>query len=174
MFEPVTAVVKSIFFLFFSDEDKNRRKENTAQPRRGLIEWSRKKRAFDLNSGSSLVRSMFCCASGGPYRWTSQEANKRFLTHGMMRRRFRVVLVRVDHTLRLQKIQRDPVVRKECTFHGLQRVPSFSSAERLAMNTGLSHDILRLSPPTPSILSLLLACLGRCRERTATVVLARR
>ena len=65
-----------------------------------------------------------------------------------MRRRFRVVLVRVDHTLRLQKIQRDPVVRKECTFHGLQRVRSFSSAERLAMNTGLSHVILRLSPPT--------------------------
>ena len=83
-----------------------------------------------------------------------------------MRRRFRVVLVRVDHTLRLQKIQRDPVVRTECTFHGLQRVRSFSSAERLAMNTGLSHVILRLSPPTPSILSLLLACLGRCRERT--------
>ena len=39
------------------------------------------------------------------------------------------------------------------------------------MNTGLSRDILRLSPSTPSILSLLLACLGRPRERTATVVL---
>ena len=32
------------------------------------------------------------------------------------------------------------------------------------MNTGLSRDILRLSPSTPSILSLLLACLGRAGE----------
>ena len=45
--------------------------------------------------------------------------------------------LRIDHTLRLQKIQRDPVVRKECTFYGLQRIRSFSSAERLAMNTAV-------------------------------------
>ena len=159
-------------FLFFSDEDKNRRKENTAQPRRGLIEWSRKKRAFDLNSGSSLVRSMFCCASGGPYRWTPQEANKWFLTHGM-RRHFRVVLVRVDHALAFTKNTAGSSGQERMHVSRLAGVRSFSSAERLAINTGLSHVILRLSPPsTPSILSLLPAC--RCRERTATVVLARR
>ena len=98
----VTAVVKSNFFLFFSDEDKNRRKENTAQPRRGSIEWSRKKRAFDLNSGSSLARGMFCSASGGPYRLNTAGC-KQMIPHCMrLWRRFRVALVRVDRTLRLQ------------------------------------------------------------------------
>ena len=55
---------------------------------------------------------------------------------------------------------------------------SFSSAERLAMSTDLSRDILRLSPSPHrscrsflSLLLLVLACLGRRRERTATVVL---
>ena len=44
-----------------------------------------------MNSGSCLARSMFCCASGGPYRLNT--AGSKQMTH-CMRRRFRVALVR--------------------------------------------------------------------------------
>ena len=104
--------------------------------------------------------------------WTPQEANKWFLT--AWDGAFESPLSEAIAHCAYKKYQRDQVVSKGCTFHGLWRVHSFSLAERLVMNTGLSRVILRLSPSTPSILSLLLACLGRRRERTATVVLARR
>ena len=104
------AVVKSNFFLFFSDKDNNRqidRSDEKKTQRSPAGVWYRMLptgASFRFEQWrSSLARSMFCCASGGRYRLNVNTAGSKQMIPHCMRRSFRVALVRVDHTLRLQK-----------------------------------------------------------------------
>ena len=75
-------------------------------------------------------------------------------------------------------LQRDPVTLGDRymwsgknALHGLQRVRSFSSAERLAINSGCPSLFLGFRYIDLVASSRMF---GRCRERTATVVLRRK
>ena len=117
---------------------------------------------------------MFCCASGGPYRLNTA-GSKQVIPH-CMRRHFRVALVRVDRTLHLQKIPAGSSGQQRMHVSRLVESAYVFFSGTVGYEHGSVPRYFEALAITPSILSLLLACLGRRRERTqaATAVLAGR